>query len=274
VSEHGSEQGAKRERPSAGGCYASAYASAAAKRPRYNGRAFQELTIADLEGIVKELNSLQKQVVAKEEELAVLREVRSEKAAAFKQIKALESDLALCKKEVDKLNMAVKADTEDLNEQADRVRKVIRQQLAAQLVYHSAMKDQLQTDGREVVAFVANVSPEILKALDVESGKVKYADTFLGSLPSKVLQNGFKLSLARNLTLKYVKTTCELRVDGRYKMHARGKGANPQKSSKKATGKKSGNPSKQVIEQDEDTCEDDMPEDDKESEHGLATEEQ
>lgn len=190
----------------------------AQKRPRYNDKAFAELTITDLENACREVGSLKKQLATREEELTVLREVKAERAMLTKQIRALEGDVAGKEKEAEKLKASVSDHAESVSTQVDRIKKALRQSLAFQMVYCSAFKDQLDAEGREVLAIVPNVSFEVMKALGCEHGtKSKYSDRFFGS-PISRTHSGQKLQLSRVLVFKYFKTTAELRVEGTYGM--------------------------------------------------------
>lgn len=194
----------------------SSTAASLAKRPRYNDKAFGDLSVNDLEGIVKEALAYKKACATQEAELALLKDVRTERAAMAKRIKALEGELASAQKEAERSRSAIQEQGASLAEQAERVKLALRRSLTQQMVFHPGMKDKLQGEGREIVAFAANVSPEILKELGAKPGSVtKYADSFFSGELSRSNQ-GMKMVLARSLVMKYVKTTCELRVDATY----------------------------------------------------------
>jgi len=230
----GAEERSKRPSVGAGG--------PAPKKPRYDGKPFGELTVNDLEHIVKEVGDLKKQVAAREEEVARLKEALASKGGVAKQVKQLEADLAASQKEVTKYQAAVREQDEEVNVQAERVKKALRQQLTGQMVFTAAWREQLQDKGRDIVAFAANVSPAVLKALGTEPGsKVKYADHFFEAVLTRTVANGgIRLALARNLTFKYIKSTCELRVDALYKIQQEEKKSQAnKKQAKKAAKKKS-----------------------------------
>jgi len=227
------EEGGKRP--------ASGAAGPPSKRPRYEGKAFTELTIAELENVVREVTELKKQVSSRDAEIAQLRESVQNRAALAKEVKALEGELAAKQKEAGKLQSAVREQDEDVSTQADRVKRALRQQISNQMYYHPGMRELLQGPGREIVAFAPNVSMEVLKALGAEHGtKSKHADCFFGSLPTKSPSNGVKLALVRSITLKYVRASCELRLDGTYRIQGEGgKNKGPTKQAKKAPKKRS-----------------------------------
>uniref|UniRef100_A0A7S2NMA8 Uncharacterized protein n=1 Tax=Alexandrium andersonii TaxID=327968 RepID=A0A7S2NMA8_9DINO len=213
----GSEERGKRTATAAVGSTAPA---PALKRPRYDGKAFGDLSITELEGIVRKVTDLERQVATRDEEVARLKEKLFEKTALAKQTKQLENELEGKKKEADKLLSTVREQDKDISVQADRVKRSLQHQLVSQMFWLSALKDQLKGAGREIVAFAPNVSPEVLKELGGELGatKTKYADVFFEALPTKTGANGQKLVLLRNITLKYVKASCELRVDATYRL--------------------------------------------------------
>lgn len=225
----------KRRKPGAG---TDALASAPSlKRTRYDGKSFGDLTVSNLEDIVREAVSLQKQAIAKDEELETLRQVRSEKVALAKQLKLETQKLAACEKEIGTLKTESE-DTGDMDEQASRVKKTIQKQFACQMVQYNAwMKEQLQGDGREISAFVANVAPALLRTLGIAQGScTKHSGGFFGEKLVRTATNGSKMLLAHNMSMKYVKATCELRVDGVYKFEASRTGTGGSKRPKKGVG--------------------------------------
>jgi len=225
----------RTKRPGVGG------GGTASKRPRYDGKPFGELTVNDLEHIVKEVGDLKKQLAAGDEEVARLKDALASKGGVAKQVKQLEADLVASQKDAAKYQAAVREQDEEITVQAERVKKALRQSLMGQMAFTPAWREQLQDKGRDIAAFAANVSPAVLKALGAEPGsKVKYADHFFETVPAKAATNGgVRLALARNLTLKYVKSTCELRVDAVYRIQPEEKkGQASKKQPKKATKKK------------------------------------
>lgn len=193
-----------------------ATAALPAKRPRYNDKSFGDLCINDLEGIVRELIAHKKQCASQESELAQLKDVRTERAAMAKRVRGLEAELASTQREVEKSKGVIKEQDAALAEQTERVRHALRRAIQHQMVCYPGMKEKLQGDGREVVAYAPNVKPEILKLLGAQPGSVtKYAPAFFPGELSRT-HGGMKMVLARNLVVKYAKTTCELRVEATY----------------------------------------------------------
>lgn len=267
---------------------AAAPAGPSSKRPRYDGKAFNELTISELEGIVREAADLKRQVASRDEEIAKLREKEERNANLSRQLKAVEAELGSKQKEAGKLQSAIKDQDKDLAEQVEHVKASLKRQLTSQFFWHNCLKDQLQKEGREIMGFVPNVSPEVLKALGAEAGtKTKYADTFWESTPVKTASNGLKLGLVRNMTFKYVKATGELKVEAVYRVVAdqgAGKSAQKQpqpkkqqakkapkkKAQKSGAGAKSGQAGAAEEEEDDEEAEDDEEDFDEEEEDGEA----
>jgi len=225
----------------------------ALKRPRYNDKNFGDLSVNDLEGIVREANALKRQCAAKDEELANLKELRAEKAALARQVKALEAEVAASQKETEKCKAAIKDQDDEVATQVDRLKKALKQTLSSQMVYASAFKDQLQEQGREISVWAANVTPELVKALGLEAGsKNKYSDSFFGTSITKT-SNNCKLVLARMMSVKYFKTSCELRLDASYSLEGAKK---PAKKKTKATkGAAKGAADEEAHEEEEDDAE-------------------
>mmetsp|Transcript_147957 Transcript_147957/g.412122 ORF Transcript_147957/g.412122 Transcript_147957/m.412122 type:complete len:320 (+) Transcript_147957:59-1018(+) len=226
----------RTKRPGVGG------GGTASKRPRYDGKPFGELTVNDLEHIVKEVGDLKKQLAAGDEEVARLKDALASKGGVAKQVKQLEADLVASQKDAAKYQAAVREQDEEITVQAERVKKALRQQLTGQMVFTSAWREQLQDKGRDIVAFAPNINPAVLKALGAEPGsKVKHADHFFEAMITRSAANGgIRLALARNLTFKYIKSTCELRVDALYRIQPEEKKSQAnKKQAKKAAKKKS-----------------------------------
>lgn len=263
--EDAGEQGGKR-------CSKGGGASSAAKRPRYGGKAFVDLTVAELENAVRDLAALERQIAAKDDLLAKLQEKVSDKTALVKQVKALEGDLAAQQKEAEKFQSLAKGAVEDTKTHVEQVVEAIRKQCAAQMVYCAAFKEQLSRNGRDVTAFVPNISLEVLKALGGEPGQTvtKYSDVFFGHRVTKATANsGVKLELRRPLKMKYVKTTRELRVDASYQMEG-AKRKKVEKAAAKKTPKKQRGADAANDEEDEEEEEDDEGAEDDEGDEGEA----
>eukprot|EP00932_Pfiesteria_piscicida_P000497 SRR837773.10486.p1 GENE.SRR837773.10486~~SRR837773.10486.p1 ORF type:complete len:344 (-),score=145.05 SRR837773.10486:70-1101(-) len=189
----------------------------APKRPRYNDTPFGELTITDLENACREVLTLKRQVAAKDEELASLKDLRAEKAALARQVKALQGDVERTEKQADKLQDQVHEKKQDENAKLDRIKRAIKQCFLHQMTYQAAFQEQLSNGGRELAAFIPNVTPEQVKALgcDVGAAKKKYTDGFFGEIVKRS-QSNVKLTMSRSIVVKYVKTACELKVEGQY----------------------------------------------------------
>mmetsp|Transcript_10167 Transcript_10167/g.22498 ORF Transcript_10167/g.22498 Transcript_10167/m.22498 type:complete len:373 (+) Transcript_10167:232-1350(+) len=214
----------------------------AAKRPRYNDTPFAELTITDLENACREVISLKRKLDTATKELDRLKDLRSEKAALAKTIKALEVEVAKSEKQADNLkdlrdekaalakqikeleSDAAKNEKQenakDIKTQVERIKRAIRQNLTHEMIYLPGMKDMLMGNGREICCFIPNVDAEVVKALGCDSGvggqaKTKYIDALLGEFPQR-LHNNNKLIATRTVSVKYIKTACELRVDATY----------------------------------------------------------
>jgi len=190
-----------------------------AKRPRWGDKAFEEITIGDVELLVRKCNSLEKKVEANAEVVAQLQELQSEKKGLVKQLVDVGSD------------------------EVARVKSSIFKQLYGQMHYVFAWNAELK-DGRSISAFVPNVSLQLLKALGGSTDKPQQRRSiwYFETPPSKKVQPtgkknerpaGSALVLGPNITLKYFKTTSELQVLTQYKF------GNPEKQKPKA-GKRKG----------------------------------
>lgn len=266
--EDAGEQGGKR-------CSKGGGPSSAAKRPRYGGKAFADLTVAELENAVRDLAALERQIAAKDDLLAKLQEKVSDKTALVKQVKALEGDLAAQQKEAEKFQSLAKSAVEEPKLHAEQVVEAIRKQCTAQMVYCAAFKDQLSRNGRDVTAFVPNISPEVLKLLGGEPGwtVTKYSDVFFGHRVTKATANsGVKLELRRPLKMKYVKTTRELRVDASYQMEGAKRKKVEKVAAKKTHKKQRGADAAANDEEDEEEDDDDEGAEDGEGDDGDGDE--
>jgi len=192
---------------------------AATKRPRYNDKPFNDITVGDVENMAKEVMNLRKKCAKQQEELASLQNAKSEKTAMSKQNRELQAQVESVKKEADKLKSASKEHAVDKPErQAEEMKKVIEKNIRFQMTYEPAFSERLQGEGREVQTSVPNVSQEVLKILGIACGErqTKYADSFFGGPITKTVQNRPKLALKRDLSVKYYPTIGELRIEGHY----------------------------------------------------------
>jgi len=230
-------QGAEQPQEQDDGQLESGPANRVAKRPRYNDKAFNDITIGDVESMTKEVMELRRKCAKQQEELTSLQNVKTEKAAMFKQNRELQAQVDSVKKEADKLKGAYKEQAVDKPEkQADEVKKVIEKNIRFQMTYEAAFMERLQGDGREVQTCVPNVSYEALKILGIDrcETQTKYADCFFGGPITKVVQGRPRIVLKRDLSFKYFVTTGELRIEGRYAFE------NAKKQAKKGGKRKSG----------------------------------
>jgi len=202
------------------------------KRPRYNDKAFNDITIGDVESMTREVMNLRKKCAKQHEELTSLQNVKSEKTAMSKQNRELQAQMESVKKEADRLKDAYKEHAVDKPEkQAEEVKKVIEKNIRFQMTYEAAFQERLQGDGMEVLTSVPNVSQEALKILGIDNNgekQTKYSNIFFGGWITKAVQNRPKICLKRDLSVKYYATTGELRIEGRYAFE------NAQKPAKKA----------------------------------------
>jgi hypothetical protein len=174
----------------------------AAKRPRWGDKAFEDITLGDVEELVRKCNRLEKLVDTNGDAAQELKE-------ALKREKELEKQLTVRKCEVDEAKSAIK------------------KQMQAQMLYASSWDEELAWGGRgrEICAFLPSVSPEMLKALGGELNHPKSRRTtcFFDKVPSKTMDHGKKkkvLVLGSTVTLKYIKTSSELHVKASYTIGA------------------------------------------------------
>jgi len=179
------------------------------KRPRWGNTAFEDITIGDVESIVRQNAALLKKVEANAEAAQQLKELQSQKKALEKELVEVGSD------------------------EVARVKNSISKQLGAQMLWVFPWNAELK-EGRGISAYVPNVSPELLKALggSTSSNQQKRAIWYFekplvrnvssNRKNEQPLQSG--LVLGANVTLKYIKTTSELQVETTYKF------GNPEKA--------------------------------------------
>lgn len=176
-----------------------------AKRPRWGNKTFEEITIGDVETLVRKCNSLEKKVEENAEAVAQLRELQKEKKDLEKELAAVQSDDIVA-----------------------HVKASIAKQFSTQMNFVFAWNDELKSTGRPISAFVPNVSPQLLKALGgtVERPKDKLSVWYFPAVPTRSVPptgkknekpGGTALVLGSNITLKYIKTTSELQVLATYK---------------------------------------------------------
>jgi hypothetical protein len=175
-----------------------------AKRPRWGDKSFEEITLGDVEQIVRKCNALEKKM-----------EAANQVVQQFKESQKREKDLERQIVEVGPEMIA-------------RVKAAISKQLLAQMTYVFAWNSELKGNGRSITAFVPNVSSELLVALGGELGgeKQKIAQQWFDKAPTKGVPpaakksekpGGSGLVLGRYITLAYVKTKSELQVMTTYK---------------------------------------------------------
>jgi len=210
------------------------------KRPRceFLDKAFDEISMGDVELLVRKCNEFGRKLEANADAVSQLQELQKEKKYLEKELVAVGSD------------------------EVSRVKANIAKQLLAQMTYVHAWNDELK-DGRSIVAFVPNVTAEMLKELGnasgaVDNGKKRMVGTFFDPVPVKQVAaptrkaereevGGTALVLGSFLTFKYVKTTSELQVTATYKF------GNPDKEKKpKVKGKGKGKGAKKLAEAAED----------------------
>jgi hypothetical protein len=176
-------------------------------RPRWGDKAFEDISIGDVETIVRRCNALEKQVEANADAAERLKEAQKREKALNRQIEEYGP------KEVSLFKAA------------------IAKQLLAQMIYVYAWNDDLKEAGREIFAYLPNVSPELLQALggDVNQTKTKMTKSWFDKLPSKSVPqpmtkaekpDGNGLVLGYSFQLKYVKTSRELQIKAFYKYGA------------------------------------------------------
>lgn len=190
------------------------------KRPRYNDKPFNDITMGDVEAMAKEVINLRKKCAKQHEELTSLQNAKTEKLAMSKQNRELQAQFESIKKEADRLKGAYKEQAVDKPErQAEEVKKVIEKNIRFQMTYDAAFKERLHSDGIEVQTTVPNVSPEVLKLLGIiENGEVqtKHSYAFFGVWMTKAVQGHPKIAFKRDMSVRYFVTTGQLRIEGRY----------------------------------------------------------
>lgn len=181
------------------------------KRPRWQSgdKSFEELTILDIETLVRKVNSLEQQV-----------EANAEAAQQLKESKKRERELERQLEEVGPKEVAL-------------AKSSITKQFLAQMTYVDAWNTELKNGGREVMAFLPNVSGDLLVALggDVNLSKTKQTKIYFEKVPSKTVPQptpkelkdgaskpgGPGLVISPSINLKYIKTTHELQIKGNYR---------------------------------------------------------
>jgi len=186
-----------------------------ARRPRWNegDKAFEDITMGDVETLVRRCNALEKQVEANSEASQLLKDAQKRQRELERQVEEYgPKEIALIKASIAK-------------------------QFLAQMTYAFAWNQELKESGREVCAFLPNVSPDLLKSLggDVNVSKTKQTKCFFDRVPSKPVQQpttnkadkekvekpgGDGMVLGASIVLKYVKTSHELHIKGTYRFGA------------------------------------------------------
>jgi|EP00427_Karlodinium_veneficum_P020323 hypothetical protein len=178
-----------------------------AKRPRWGDKAFEDITLGDVEKLVKRCNFLEKQV-----------ETNAEAVQQLKDAQRKEKEL-------------VKELTEVGSNEVSQAKSAIAKQLLSQMIYTFAWNQDLKGGGREICAYVPNVTHELLKALggDVNVTIKKQVKSYFDKPPCKSVPpsgnkeekpGGNGLVLHSYIALKYIKTTSELHVKTSYKFGA------------------------------------------------------
>lgn len=193
------------------------------RRPRWGDKAFDDITMKDVETLVRQVNSLEKKVEENADIVAQFQEIKGEK-------KSLE-----------------KALVDVGSEEVCRVKACIGKQLHAQMQYVFAWNSELKDTGRSISAFVPNVSMQLLKELGgseekpVKKQVCRYfekAPTRQVPAPTRKNEKPFGSHLiVSTMTFKFIKTTSELQVSATYKF------GNPEKK-KPAAGKSKANKKK------------------------------
>jgi len=183
-----------------------------AKRARQTPKAFENFTVGELKTLVERNDAF------------ALKE-------AYERIEQLEQQLSSKEKEMTKLS------TVDARGLAQNILKSIERQFQAQMLpekdlsdYQAAKLTDKTSEGREVVASVPNVTPEIMSELGLQYDtdgniKQKSADSFFRSRPMKILpgSGGACLRLLWHVNFKYTKISSELKVIAAYQWSAKPK---------------------------------------------------
>jgi len=175
-----------------------------AKRPRWGDKAFEDITLGDVEKLVKRCNALEKQVENNAEAVQQLKDAQRKEKELVKEL------------------------TEVGSNEVAQVKSAIAKQLLAQMIYVFAWNADLKGSGREICAYVPNVTPEVMKALggDKNVTTKKQVKSYFEKPPCKSVPpstskeekpGGIALVLSPHISLKYVKTTSELHVKTSYK---------------------------------------------------------
>jgi len=192
------------------------------RRPRWGDKAFDDITMKDVETLVRQVNFLEKKVEENADIVAQFQEIKGEK-------KSLE-----------------KALVDVGSEEVCRVKACIGKQLYAQMQYVFAWNSELKDTGRSISAFVPNVSLQLLKELggSEEKPTKKQVCRYFEKAPTKQVPAPTRKNekpfgshlIVSTMTFKFIKTTSELQVSATYKF------GNPEK--KKPAAKSKGNKKK------------------------------
>lgn len=182
------------------------------RRPRWGDKSFEDITMGDVETLVRRVTTLEKQV-----------EANSEAAQQLKESKKRERELERELEEVGPKEVAL-------------VKAAISKQLLAQMIYVHEWNHELKNAGRDIYAYLPNVSLELLKELggDPKTDVKKQPKFYFDKAPSKAIPpaltkeqkekekeqgkpGGTGLVLGGYVTLKYIKTTRELRFEANYR---------------------------------------------------------
>lgn len=189
---------------------AKADGEAAVKKPRCNflDKAFDDLTMADVDKLVRRCNNLEKQVEVNAEAAQQLSEMKAKNKSLEKEMDAIDSD------------------------EVARVKAAICKQLHGQMHWNFQWNAEIK-DGRGITAFVPNVSADMLKALGGTPGQTtkKQTERYFEKAPSKSVTStrkneqplGSTLVLGSWLHFKWVKCNNELQVESTYKFEVKKK---------------------------------------------------
>merc|ERR1712048_658736 len=191
-----------------------------------------EVTMKDVETLIRRCNSLSKKVESNAEAASQLKELQNAKRAIEKQVVLTTGP-----------------------EVVARAKACIAKQLLAQMVYVFAWNDELKdkNGGRSIAAYLPNVSPELLSGLggsmnsSVQKMPAYYFDQPIWKAVPKSTRKdeqptGNHLVLGAYIQLKYIKTSCALEVTSTYKFGDPGK--KPTKGKGKGRGKGRGKASR------------------------------
>lgn len=184
-----------------------------AKKARCVTKAFENFTVAELKAVVERNDAF------------ALKE-------ANERIDQLEQQLSSKEKAVAKLSSV------DARALTHNILKSIERQFQAQMLPEkdlsdnqaAKLTDKTSEGGREIWAFVPNVTSEVISELGLQYDsdgniKTRFADHFFRNVPMKVLPGtgGACLRLHRYVSFKYTKAHSELKVIGYYQWSAKPK---------------------------------------------------